>query len=134
MGLRCRLAADTLPPQAAEKQISRIVFVPHGTISALTPVKSRYRPCEVELVHEGHDSLRLVVNSDPLALNARCTTYGARYEDQSFGWLGRFRRIWAGSAVGMADFTLRVSAGPGTDCAFDFWRRHGGIRNTDDVS
>jgi hypothetical protein len=36
-------------PQAAEKQISRIVFAPHGTISALTPVKSRYRRCEVAL-------------------------------------------------------------------------------------
>ena len=31
MSLRCRLAADTVP-----------VFAPHGTISALTPVKSGF--------------------------------------------------------------------------------------------
>jgi len=30
-------------PQTAEMQITRIVFAPHGTISALTPVKSANR-------------------------------------------------------------------------------------------
>jgi hypothetical protein len=54
-----------------------------------------------------------VLNSGPLALDAQYGTDGVSHEDQSFGWLGCFRRIWTGPAVSMADFTPRMSASPG---------------------
>jgi hypothetical protein len=79
------------------------------------------------------DSVGSVLNSGPLALDAQYGTDGVSHEDQSFVWLGCFRRIWTGPAVGMADFTPRMSASPGTDCSFDFWGRYVGTRNAADV-